>query len=133
MQRGDEDGALDRELECTVLQQLFEHGGDAEPVPIRPNSKGPPMHLAATDNDPSASSSSVLMSNTWSVSLAPEANNKARAPEAIKSSASPQIGDDGLPYGALDAFVLDYLNIDARAGFFDVEEHGAPETEHHDN
>ena len=49
MQRGDEDSALDRKLECTVFQQLLEHGGDAEPVPIRPNSKGPPMRLAATD------------------------------------------------------------------------------------
>ena len=33
MQRGDEDSALDRKLECTVFQQLLEHGGDAEPVP----------------------------------------------------------------------------------------------------
>ena len=56
---------------------------------IRPNSKGPPMRLAATDNDPSASSSSALTRNTWSVSLAPEANSEARAPEAIKSSARP--------------------------------------------
>src|SRR6266702_1082754 len=85
----------------------------------RPNSNGPPMRLAATDNDPSASSSSALMSNTWSVSLAPEANSEARAPEAIRSSARPR-----LAYGSVDASVLDHLNVGARAGSFDAEEHG---------
>ena len=85
------------------------------------------MRLAATDNDPSASSSSALTRNTWSVSLAPEANSEARAPEAIKSSARPQISDDGLPYGAVDAVVLDHLNVGARAGFLDAEEHWRPQ------
>jgi hypothetical protein len=47
------------------------------------------MRLAATDNDPSASSSSALMGNTWSVSLAPEANSEAS--EAIKSSVRPSL------------------------------------------
>ena len=33
VQRGDEDRALDRKLEGTVLEQVCEHGGDAEPFP----------------------------------------------------------------------------------------------------
>ena len=37
-----------------------------------------------------------------------------------------QISDDGLPYGAVDAVVLDHLNVGAWAGFLDAEEHGAP-------
>ena len=33
MQRGDEDGALDRELEGALLQQVGQDVGDAEPFP----------------------------------------------------------------------------------------------------
>jgi hypothetical protein len=40
---------------------------------ILPNNIGPPIRLAATDSAPSTSSSSALISNTSSVSLAPEA------------------------------------------------------------
>ena len=71
MQRGDEDRALGK-LKGTVLEQLGEHAAMPSRSQIRRNSKGPPMRLAATDNDPSASASSVLMSNTWSVTLAPD-------------------------------------------------------------
>jgi hypothetical protein len=31
------------------------------------------------------------MSNTWSVSLAPEASSEARAPDAMRSSARPRL------------------------------------------
>ena len=57
----------------------------------RPNSIGPPIRLAATDSAPSASSSSALISSTWSVSLAPEAMSEASAPEAASSSARPRL------------------------------------------
>jgi hypothetical protein len=60
----DEDRALDRKLKGTVLEQLGEHAAMPSRSQIRRNSKGPPMRLAATDNDPSASASSALMSNT---------------------------------------------------------------------
>ena len=50
MQRGDEHGALDRKLECALFQQIIEHRANPKPIPIRPNSKGPPIRLAATDN-----------------------------------------------------------------------------------
>ena len=33
MQRGDEDGALDRKLEGALLEQVAQDVGDAEPLP----------------------------------------------------------------------------------------------------
>ena len=88
MQSTDEHGALDNNIEGAMLQQFTKHVGDAEPFPrIGPNSNGPPKRLAAPSNDPSLSSSSVVMSNTWSVNLAPEASSDARAPDAMRSSA----------------------------------------------
>ena len=127
LQRGDEDRALDRKLEGTVLKQLGEHGGDAEPFP----DPAEQMRLAATDNDPSASASSALMSNTWSVSLAPDESSEASAPDAMRSSARPEIGDDRLAHGAVNALVLDHLDVGAIAGLLDAEEHGASERRHH--
>ena len=67
------------------------------------------------------------------MSLAPEANSEARAPEAIKSSARPRLAMTDCRTAPFDAVVLDHLNVGARAGFLDAEEHGAPKTEHHDN
>ena len=64
MQGGDEDGALDRELERPLHQQVGQHGVDPEPLPDPSNSSGPPIRLAATDSAPSASSSSALISST---------------------------------------------------------------------
>ena len=65
MQGGDEDGALDRELERALLQQVDQHGVDPRAAPRSlPNSSGPPIRLAATDSAPSASSSSALISST---------------------------------------------------------------------
>jgi hypothetical protein len=64
------------------------------------------------------------LSNTWSQNLAPEASSEARAPEAASSSLRPS--DDGLAHAAVDAFVLDDLQVTARARFFDAEKHGAP-------
>lgn len=40
-----------------------------------------------------------------------------------------EIADDGLAHGAVDAFVLNDLNVAAFAGLFEAEEHGALATE----
>ena len=77
-QRTDEYGALaqTRRRDASTVPK---HVGMPSRSQIRPNSNGPPMRLAATDNDPSLSSLSVVMSNTCSVNLAPEASSDARA------------------------------------------------------
>jgi hypothetical protein len=64
MQRGDEDGALDRKLDCALLQQADQCAGDAEPPADSAKQQWPPIRLVATDGPPSASSSSALISST---------------------------------------------------------------------
>jgi hypothetical protein len=65
------------------------------------------------------------MSNTWSVSLAPEASSEVESAGGNEVVGAPQIGDDGSVHGALDAFVLDHLDVGALAKLLDAEEHGA--------
>ena len=63
------------------------------------------------------------MSNTWSVSLAPEAISEASAPEAISSSARPRLAMTAGARRAV-ALVLDDLDVAALAGLLEAEEHG---------
>ena len=61
--------------------------------------------------------------------LGPGSQQRGESAGGDQIVGAPQISDDGLPYGAVDAVVLDHLNVGAWAGFLDAEEHGAPKTD----
>ena len=57
------------------------------------------------------------------MNFAPEASSDARAPDAMRSSARPRLAMTDSAHGAVETLVLDYLDVGAMAGFFDVK-HG---------
>ena len=59
--------------------------------------------------------------------LGPGSQQRGESAGGDQIVGAPQISDDGLPYGAVDAVVLDHLNVGARAGFLDAEEHWRPQ------
>jgi hypothetical protein len=132
-QRGDEDNALDREFECTELQQPVEHGCDAEPVPDSAEQQRSADALGRNRQR----SVGVLVERADEQhlvsELGPGSQQRGESAGGDQIVGAPQISDDGLPYSAVDAVVLDHLNVGAWAGFLDAEEHGAPKTEHHEN
>ena len=131
MQRGDEDSALDRKFECTMLQQLLEHRGDAEPVPDAAEQQRSADALGRNRQR----SVGVLVERADEQHLVSElgAGRKQRGKCAGRDEivGAPEIGDDGLAHGTINALVLDHLDISAIAGLLDAEEHGASERKHH--
>ena len=104
--------ARSTKLEGAMLRRFTKHVGDADRPQIRPKSNGPPMRLAATDNDPSLSPSSVVMSNMVSET---GAGGERRRQSAGRDEVigAPQIGDHGIAHGAVETLVLDYLDVGA--------------------
>ena len=117
MQGGDEDSALDRKLECTVLQQLLEHGGDAEPVPDSAKQQRAADALGRNQQQ----SVGVLLQRADEQDLVselgPGSQQRGESAGGDQIVGAPLIGHDRLPYGAVDASVLHHLNVGARAGF----------------
>src|SRR5450756_291841 len=125
VQSADENSALDRELERAVLQQFTEHVGDAEPFP------DPAKQQRSADpfGGNGQRSVGVLVERVDEQHLVGElgAGGEQRGESAGRNEVvgAPQIGDDGLAHGAVDALVLDHLDVGATVGLFDAEEHSA--------
>ena len=114
-----------------MLEQVCEHGGDAEPFP------DPAEQQRSTDalGRNRQRSISVLVERVDEQHLVSElgAGQKQRGKCAGRDEivGAPEIGDDGLAHGTINALVLDHLDISAIAGLLDAEEHDASERKHH--
>ena len=125
VQSANEDSALDRELERAVLQQITEHVGDAEPFP----DPAEQQRSADTFGGNGQRSVGVLVERVDEQHLVSElgAGGEQRGESAGGDEivGAPHIGDDGLAHRAVDALVLDHLDVGAAAGLLDAEEHDA--------
>src|SRR5450830_1620198 len=125
VQSANEDSALDRKLERAVLQQLTEHVGDAEPFPYPAEQQ----RSANSFGGNGQRSVRILVEGVDEQHLVGElgAGGEQRGESAGRDDVvgAPQIGDDGLAHGAVDALVLDHLDVGTTAGLLDAEEHDA--------
>ena len=109
VQRGDEDRALDRKLKGTVLEQLGEHGGDAEPFP------DPAEQQRSTDalGRNRQRSVGILVERADEQhlvsELGPRRKQRGKCAGGDEIVGAPEIGDDGLAHGAINVLVLDHL------------------------
>ena len=124
MQGGDEDGALDRKLECALLQQADQDVGDADPLPDSAKQQGSADPLGRDRQR----ALGILVERIDQQHLIGELG--ARGDERSERAGGGQlvgaaeIGDHPLAHGRAVARVLDDLHIAALAGLLEAEEHG---------
>ena len=124
MQGGDEDGALDRELERPLHEQVGQHGVDPEPLPD-PSEQQRPADPLGGDRQRALG---VLVERVDQQHLIGELG--ARGNERSERAGGGQfvgpadIGDHLLAHGRAVALVLDDLHVAALAGLLEAEEHG---------
>lgn len=124
MQRGNEDGPLDRELESTVRHKVVQHIGDAKLLP-EPAKQQRPTNALSRNGEGAVL---VLLARFDEQNLVAElgagggqGGESARTHELV---GTPKSGDDRLAHGPINPFVFDHLHISAFAGLLDAEEHG---------
>ena len=124
MQGGDEDGALDRELERPLHEQVGQHGVDPQPLPD-PSEQQRPADPLGGDRQRALG---VLVERVDQQHLIGELG--ARGDERSERAGGGQfvgpadIGDHLLAHGRAVALVLDDLHVAALAGLLEAEEHG---------
>lgn len=131
MQDGGEDRPLDREGEGATSQQFLEHGLTAGflPQPAEHQGRADPPCL-----QPRLVLGVVEGGEQQDLLAEPgtrgeESGEPARGSELIEAADG---GDDLLADGATFAVVLDQLQVAARAGGLEAEEHGVLQAGHHD-
>lgn len=123
MQHGDEYRALDRKFKGAVLQQISENHVDPESFP------DPAQQERAADafGQGRERAVGVLLHRVDEQDLAGElgARGEQRGERAgrLKVVGATEIGDDELPHRAVDALVLDDLDVGAFARPLETEEH----------
>jgi hypothetical protein len=131
MQGGNEDGALHREFEGAVLQQIAQDIGDAEPFPYLAEQQQPADGLCRGRKPLDVFVQRVDEKHLIS-ELGSRGKQRGQCAGSGKFVGTAEIGDDGLVHGAVDAFVLDDLNVAPFAGLLETEEHGPLSKGHHE-
>ncbi len=124
MQRGDEYGTLDRELERAILQEIVEDSADPQPLPDFAEQRRAADPLRRRRQR----AVRVLVERGDEQHLVGELG--ARGEERSERAGSGQfvgaaeVGDHPLADGGAVALVLDDLHVAALAGGLEAEEHG---------
>ena len=131
MQGGDEHGALHREFEGAVLQQITQNIGDAESFPYLAEQQWPADALRRDRQRPVGVFVQRVDEKHLIGELGSRGEQRSQCAGGGEFVGAAEIGDDGLAHGAVDAFVLNDLNVAPFAGLFEAEEHGALAIKHH--
>ena len=124
MQHGDEDGVLDRKLECALLQQADQDVGDAEPLPDLAKQQGSADPLGGDRQRALGILVERIDQQHLIGELVARGNERSQRAGGGQLVGAAEIGDHPLAHGRAVARVLDDLHIAALAGPFEAEEHG---------
>ncbi len=122
MEDGEKYRALDREAELPAAELVLDHAAEAEILPqlFEDESGADPPHGSGAE-----AAGAMALDDADLLGEAGEGLRErvevALGFEAVKA---PERGDDALPGLPAVAFVLDDLEVAARAGRFDADEHG---------
>jgi hypothetical protein len=131
MQHTHEHRPFERELEGAFLEMLLEHRLEAEVLP-----QAPEQQRTAEAAGTQAGGAVLIRQRRQRQDLVAVAGaggqqggQAAAGGEFVEAAEG---GDDVLANGAVLAAVLDDLQVTARPGLLEAEEHGAPPAQHHD-
>ena len=124
MQGGDEHGALDRELECALLQQADQDVGDAEPLPDFAKQQRAADPLGGDRQRALGVLVERIDQQHLIGELGARGNERSERAGGGQLVGAAEIGDHPLAHGRAVARVLDDLHIAALAGPLEAEEHG---------
>src|SRR6202022_2019845 len=124
MQGGDEDGALDRKLECALLQQADQDVGDAEPLPDSAKQQGSADPLGGDRQRALGIFVERIDQQHLIGELGARGNERSERAGGGQLVGAAEIGDHPLAPGAPAPPVLDNLHVAALAGPLEAEEHG---------
>jgi hypothetical protein len=123
MQGGDEDGALDRELEPALLHQIIEDRGNPQPLPDSAEQQRSADPLGG-DRQRALGILVERIDEHLIGELCARGDERRERAGGGQLVGAAEIGDHPLAHGGAVARVLDDLHVAALAGLLEAEEHG---------